>query len=548
MKVQTKYRIHKHHKFEHCGRKYAADLESEAILEVNDVEWELLDRNLTQTIYATVEDLKSQFKIDQIFDGIERLESLSRRGYLLSPVGVMVKENTRDPEAKLKLLVPLKFALENTALDAITNENRYHLLTALSKHAELETINVTGEAVPEILGFISVRTVEKDSRHERDFPPIWHAADSYDGILLLSQFLWDDTLYYLQDAPILYCIESDRNLQDAVFEKALEYSTIQKPTDLLLPKASWLAERLSGFGVDPNGVRTISEGINIIEPIGKALAKQHAAMLTENPLFAKQPVVGIVSGFDPDVGIQVISELATVNPHLAFFVYDSVLAERYRNTPDNVIIFSADDENTRVVLPIFFQALDIVCFPAVPGTSPSLVLEAMAYGTPAVVMSQYGLPPEIEGAGVLVQCPTHIRDALNVPIRQLSKVINQLLKDTKRRGEYEQIARGFAVKYTWDHTAMEIVRLFKQSAARAKTHPQPTTPNLFSPIFYQDYDPRTSNTYPSTYNQETNRFDSLEDALAVVLSKHHTPAEVKSVFKHFQRDSSLAGNGLNYKV
>ena len=548
MKVQTKYRIHKHHKFEHCGRKYAADMESDAIVEVNDVEWALLDRDLTQAIYATVEGLKSQFKIDQIFDGIERLESFSRRGHLLSPVGMVVKENTRDPEAKLKLLVPLKFALENTTLDAITNENRYHLLTTLSKHAELETINVTGEAVPEILDFISTCTIEKDSRYGRDFPPIWHAADSYDGILLLSQFLWDDTLYYLQDVPILYCLESDRNLQDAVFEKALEYSAVQKPTDLLLPKASWLTERLSEFGMDPNGIQTISEGINVVEPIGKALAKQHTAALTENSLFVKQPVVGIISGFDPNTGVQIISELAAANPHLVFFVYDSVLAQRYRNTPDNVIIFSADDENTRVVLPIFFQALDLVCFPAVPGTSLSLVLEAMAYGTPAVVISQYELPPEIEEAGVLVQCPTHIRDALNVPIQQLSKVMNQLLKDTKRRGEYEQIARSFAAKYTWDRTAMEIIQLFKQSAARAKTRPQPTMPNLFSPIFCQYYDPRTGRTYPKAYNQETKRFDSLENTLAVVLSKHHTPAEVESVFKHFQRDLSLAGNGLNCKV
>jgi len=536
MKVQTKYRIHKHHKFEHCGRKYAADMESDAIVEVNDVEWALLDQDLTQTIYATVEGLKSQFKIDQIFDGLERLESLSRRGHLLSPVGVMVKENTRNPEAKLKLLVPLKFALENTALDAITNENRYHLLTALSKHAELETINVTGEAVPEILDFISTCTIEKDSRYGRDFPPIWHAADSYDGILLLSQFLWDDTLYYLQDVPILYCLESDRNLQDAVFEKALEYSAVQKPTDLLLPKASWLTERLSEFGMDPNGIQTISEGINVVEPIGKALAKQHTAALTENSLFVKQPVVGIISGFDPNTGVQIISELAAANPHLVFFVYDSVLAQRYRNTPDNVIIFSADDENTRVVLPIFFQALDLVCFPAVPGTSLSLVLEAMACGTPAVVISQYGLPPEIEEAGVLVQCPTHIRDALNVPIQQLSKVMNQLLKDRKRRGEYEQIARSFAAKYTWDRTAMEIVQLFKQSAARAKTRSQPAMPNLFSPIFSQYYDPRTGRTYPKAYNQETKQFDSLENALAVILSKHHTPAEVTSVFKHFRRN------------
>lgn len=548
MKVQTKYRVHKHHKFEHGGKKYAADTEFDVIVEINDVEWELLDRDLTQTIYATVEGLKSQFKTEQIFEGIERLESLSQRGCLLSPISRVIEDHTRNPETKLKLLVPFQFALEKDTLDTITNENRYHLLKALSKYTELETIDVTGDEAPDILDFVSVRAIKKTEENERSFPLPWYAGKGYDGILLLSQVLWYDTLCYPQEVPILYCAESDRRLRDLVLDKTLEHSTAQKPTDLILPKASWLTDWFSEVGVSPAKMYTISEGINVVEPIGKALAKQYTASLTENPLFSQQPVVGIISGFEPNTAVRVISELATSNPHIAFFIYDSILAEHYNNKPKNVVIFSADDEDTRSVLPIFFQALDLVCFPSIPGTSPSLVLEAMAYGTPAVVISQYELPPEIEGAGVLVQCPAGTRNDLKISTQQLSKAMNQLLKDTKRRGKYEQIARSFGAKYTWDRTAMEIIQLFKQSAARAKARPQPTMPNLFPPIFCQYYDPRTGSTYPRAYNQETKRFDSLENALAVILSKHHTPAEVASVFKHFRRDSFLAGNGLNCKV
>ena len=82
-----------------------------------------------------------------------------------------------------------------------------------------------------------------------------------------------------------------------------------------------------------------------------------------------KPVVGIISGFDSNTGIQIISELAKANPHLAFFAYDSVLANRYRNAPSNVVIFNANDENTRAVLPIFFQALDLVLFSSYSGNS-----------------------------------------------------------------------------------------------------------------------------------------------------------------------------------
>ena len=535
MKVQTKYRVHHHHKFENGGRKYAADLESDSIVEINGVEWELLNRDLTETIYTIVEALKFQFKTDQVFEGIERLESLSQRGHLLSPISGVIEDHTQNPETKLKLLVPFQFALEKDTLDTITNENRYHLLKALSRYAELETIDVMGNEAPEELDFVSVRTIKKKEENERNFPLPWYAGKGYDGILLLSQFLWYDMLCYPQEVPILYCVESDRKLRNLVLDKTLEHSTAQKPTDLILPKASWLTNWLSEFGINPAGMYTISEGINVVEPIGKALAKQYTASLTENPLFSQQPVVGVISGFEPNTAVRVISELATSNPHIAFFVYDSILAEHYNNKPKNVLLFGVDDEDTRAVLPIFLQALDLVCFPAVPGTSPGLVLEAMAYGVPAVVISQYGLPPEIEETGILVQCPSVIQSNLEVPMQQLSKVMNQLLKDTKHRGKYEQIAKGFATKYTWENTAMEIVDLFKQSATRVRARHQHPTSNLLSSIFCQYYDPRTGSTYPSAYHQETKRFDSLENALAEVLSKDHTPVEVETVFKHFQR-------------
>ena len=114
MKVQTKYRVHRHHKFEHGGRKYAADMESDAVVEINDVEWALLNRDLAETVYETVEGLKSQFEIDQIFEGIERLQSISKRGTLLSSIGGT--KTYQSSSEKLKLLVPLQFVTEQTAL------------------------------------------------------------------------------------------------------------------------------------------------------------------------------------------------------------------------------------------------------------------------------------------------------------------------------------------------------------------------------------------------------------------------------------------------
>ena len=56
------YHLKPHHKFEREGRKYAADLETNDIIEINDVEWDILSRYGTQTDYQIVEALKKSIR------------------------------------------------------------------------------------------------------------------------------------------------------------------------------------------------------------------------------------------------------------------------------------------------------------------------------------------------------------------------------------------------------------------------------------------------------------------------------------------------------
>ena len=168
-------------------------------------------------------------------------------------------------------------------------------------------------------------------------------------------------------------------------------------------------------------MRVIPDGIHVGDTLGKRLAKQHTAAIFDKPMFVQQPVVGLISGFEPSHGAKWISEFAHASPHLAIFVYDAILGHPYRHPPANVVVFSADDEETRTILPIFFQALGIVCFPAISGTPISLVLEAMTYGTACVAMATYGLPAEVKGAGVSVASAWDNFGRFHVPMAQLSE-------------------------------------------------------------------------------------------------------------------------------
>ena len=542
MTLHTHYRLNRHRKFEQDGRKYVADLQTNDIVEVNDVEWEILTRYGTQTQYQIVEALKEEYKVESIFDGIERLERLGQQGSLLSAIDGAAKrdiDSWKQKDGKPKLLVPFHFTNEKTSLDYTTNLNRYQLLTHLTQFADLETLTFSkaeeeASRTQDFQGYGDIRIRNIETEESSAFSPSWYAMNGYDGILLLSQFLTNDLLYYqLPDVPIVHCIEDVQKLQGSTLETLLNIYALQNAKDTLIVRSSWVKERLMEYGIPGKNVCIIPNGINVGEPIGKPLAKQYTAALFEKPMFSQQPVVGLISGFEPNFGAKFISAFAHANPHLAIFVHDPFLAENYKNPSKNVVIFSADDEETRSVLPIFFQALDLVCFPAIPGTPLSLVLEAMADGTPCVAMTKYGLPPEVEGAGTVVKSEWRGDGNFRVPMSELSNTVNQWLKPSHTRTKCENTAKRLAQKFTWEKVAQEIVQGIEEGH-RQKVNAFRRERNLSPSVFCRRYDPGTGTTESSVYRLGTHRYDCLQTALIEMLAEQHTPAEVEAVFKHFQ--------------
>ena len=545
MLSRTRYRLKQHHKFEQDDQKYVADLETGDIVQINDIEWEILSRYESQTHHQIVEALKKEYKLTAIFDGIERLERLGQQGGPLTPTVEAAEPTT--PNRPPKLLVPFHFTKEKSALDYITNLNRYQSLKHLAEFAELETLAFPEEEKEDIPHLDEVRVRNISGAKSGTLMSPWYAMDGYDGILLLSQFLTDDLPYYrIPDVPIVHCIEGDRRMQHILLRTLLTLCAFQSSKDTLVVKASWMKAWLAELGAPVENVQVIPDGIDIVEPTGdKALAKQHTAAIFDKPMFVKQPAVGLISGFEPNRGAAWISEFARTNPHLAIFVYDAMLAQHYQHPPENVIIFNADDEETRAVLPVFFQALDLVCFPAMPGTPLPIVLEAMAFGAPCIAMTKYGMPPEVIGAGVAVEAEwDNFGNFRRFPMVKLSETINQWLQPSDARTQCQGFAKEIAQRYTRKNAAQALIQVFEEGFQRS-TDNFPTAPALFPPIFCRRYEPDTGTLRSSVYRLGTNRYDHLETALAEVLTEGHTPAEVESVFKHFQRKHSTPTCEIN---
>ena len=547
MVSRRRYRLKRHHKFERDGHKYVADLETGDLVRINAVEWEILGRYESQTRHRMVERLKRKYKLTTILEGIERLEQLGQQGCLLSPsvepVAPMRAKGNQQMDRMPKVLVPFHFTHEKSALGYLTGLNRYQFLKHLSAFAELETLafsEIGGEKKGvHDLDEVRVRNIDVPKSNALVAP--WYALDGYDGILLMSQFLTDDLLYYgVPDVPIVHCIDGSQQLRHRLLKTLLALTAFQRSKDTLVVKASWMREWLAEFGVPVQNVRVILDGIDVAAPIGdKALAKQHTAAIFEKPMFVERPVVGLISGFEPHRGATWISAFARANPHLAIFVYDAMLAPHYQHPPENVVLFNADDADTRSVLPIFFQALDLVCFPAMPGTPLSIVLEAMAFGAPCIAMAKYGMPEEVAGAGVTVKADWDHFGNFHVSMPELSRTMDKWLQPSEVRGLRDNFTERIVQQRTRKAAAEAIVQLFAEGLQR-ETDDFRAEQAMFPPIFCRQYEPETGALKSCVYRLGINRYDNLETALAEVLAEGHTAAEVESVFKHFQRKGSVS--------
>ena len=165
-----------------------------------------------------------------------------------------------------------------------------------------------------------------------------------------------------------------------------------------------------------------------------------------------------------------------------------------------------------------------------------MVLEAMAYGTPCIAMTKYGVPSEVQGAGVSIKSEWDNLGNFRVSMNELSATIHQWLQPSNMRAKCEEVARHFVKKYTWQKTARKMLQL-SETCQLSETGTPDTHENLFPPIFCRAYHPHTGTTTSIAYRLGVNRYEHLEKALAETLIKRHKTAEVELIFKHFKAET-----------
>lgn len=468
----------------------------------------------------------------RIFEGLEHLEKFDEMGLIFADK--MVDASTGE-DKRLRIYIPYSFSRYSSTMGVTDNLNNYCLLTSLSKHADIYVGCPKKEDIPEIdqMG-IHVAPLEIG----RAYSPVKYVVDECDGILLLSQHVSEDLVFFRCDnVPVINRIYSGNKDKDAINSLTFSSHAALRSFDSLSFDASWMKSFFSelitfhstylGFHVIPNGV-----DLENFKPMDKTLAKNRVAEAFDNADIMKKPFVGWISGFQPEKEAEILLRLADSNPQIIFILIESTLDDYSWNPPSNIVLFNIRDIQDKRATLFIFNAFDLFCFPAIPGTCSSMVIETMACGIPPIVIGFDNLPDEIGDAGILARMKRSGFDNVIVPIEKLSEKINFLLKDESERIRLGEKAVEKASLFTWENVSKEIVNLFRELNRRKIRSQENRRRNSFPVLFSHHYDKAQGTVESQALLMPSFSKQSVEEGLVLSLLEEHSMAEVETVLMH----------------
>lgn len=252
-------------------------------------------------------------------------------------------------------------------------------------------------------------------------------------------------------------------------------------------------------------------------------------------------------------GAAIFVDLARLLPDVLFLAVGPIEADEYR-FPLN---FIHAGRQPREKLPVFYNAFDLFCFPSIAGseTFGLVVLEAMACGTVPIVSSYDGPKYVVGDAGVVVEAATFEKDIVTIsgyasPHAFASAVKDLLADDAKRRTLGEK-ARERSLGYTWDASATCLLEVFEGlNQKREIRHGGSRFPVIFGRNLQSDGTCAPKATVVGITQDGKSPMGgralnlSVEEGVALALSRQHTPHEIEVVLSHLYRDSEKVSQSL----
>lgn len=358
------------------------------------------------------------------------------------------------------------------------------------------------------------------------------------------------------NCPLIIRIPSIRGQNGDFINATLFWHAAMRDFDSLVVPSQAVMDFYSSLTTNKEIFTCIPNGIDktLFKPMDKQVAKEQVAKLVGDSRIQKMPVIGFLSRFQPEKGAGYYLELARQNPDYVFLVVAPTLASyKLRDFPENFIFAG---RQKRSLLPLFFNAFDIHCFPSVVGEESfgNAPLEAMACGIPVIAGRFAGLPEVIGDGGILVECDTFTYEigsfAGYIPVEALSTAIREVIGDHSKREKLAHNALKQSQQFDWDKTAEAFITLIRQQKQQQKIAYQKR--NRIPQVIFSEYYPigeqnRCVRSHllslvgiqgENPFMRSAYRQDTAEGVILSLMQKHST-REIEALVSHLFPNNGL---------
>lgn len=524
--------LHNLHKFKQNDKQFVADLDAGVVVPMNEVICDVLDACGVSETDVIIETLADKYNRSDILEALTFLSKLSEIGLLFSPY----QSENQPPccRRQPKIFVTSGILESRKTTSFSLNAANHRLLTMLANHADLyltlpEKDNNRQE-IEEALRSEGIQPIF--FRGDRTFSPAKFIPKDCDGILALAPLtLGEQVFLKFNTIPVVLRLSNETLISHEACNTVLERYAALRNFDAFACDASWTQTFFSQFGADSSVFHHVPYGVDtsIFKPMDKAACKHQLAQALGNETILQKPLVGVVPGLSPHETTHFLRKLRAANPNLNWLVIDSSLG-RYSKGDAHINFFSVTSLQDKEASPFIFNALDMLLFPAILGSSPLILLEVAACGIPTIVWG-YSAPEGLSGAGFrFVPVSPSLFDPIHWPVESISQELKFLVENPDEQEHLGQAGLKAVSGYTWETVIQRILNLFGELRRRPMHQSKSTGPRL---LFTKHYNPVCggietealvlSSNVPSTVD--------VEQAIAMTLLEEHTPMAVKTVLQ-----------------
>ena len=527
--------LHNLHQFKRDGDQFVADLDAGVVISVNEVICDVLNACSVLEADAIVETLDDKHSRSEILEAFAFLFKLSEIGVLFSSDQSNTRSLKHNDRPKIYVTPGILESRETTSF--LLSAANHNLITVLTNHAEVylplsETDNNRQE-IEESLRSEGVQPIF--FQNDRTFSPAKFIPNDCDGILSLAPLTVGEQVFLkFNTIPVILRLSNEALLSHESRNAVLERCAGLRNFDAFVSDASWTRTFFSNLIPDLSIFHHIPYGIDtsVFRPMDKTECKHQLSQALGNESIMQKPLVGVVTGLNPQKTLYFLRELRSANPDLNWLVIHSTPGDDF--TGDGCVnFFNITSVQDKEASSFIFNALDMLLFPAIVGSSPLLLLEVAACGVPTIVWG-YSVPEEISGACRFVQVSPSLFDPIQLPIASISQELRFLVENPDEQKRIGQCGLKSVLRYTLELTVQQILSLFEDLQNRKMRQSKSAAHRL---LFKKHYNPvRGEIETEALMVSPVPTPVSVEEAIAMTLLEDHTVMEIRTVLESICRE------------